>query len=79
MKIERVQLNHGQIAAFLKSGDMTALMSEHADQVAGRAGPGYRASTWHGDNRVIGSVETDTVQTMRREARDHRLLRALGG
>lgn len=79
MRVERVVLNHDGARQLLLSAQMTALMSEHANRVAVRAGSGYRPSTWRGDSRMIGSVETDTAAAIRRESRTHGLLRALGG
>ncbi|MCM3907605.1 hypothetical protein [Trueperella bernardiae] len=75
----KVKLNHDQFAAYLKSGPVAGLVGLHARQVAGRAGPGYEASTWAGDSRVIGSVITATPKAIRSNAKNNTLLRALVG
>ena len=51
----RFQPDRAGVQKFLKSPEMEALMGDHARRVAGRAGAGYRPSTWQGDSRVIGS------------------------
>lgn len=75
----RFQPDRAGVQKFLKSPEMEALMGDHARRVAGRAGAGYRPSTWQGDSRVIGSVITDTFGAMRDNSRNNTLLRALGG
>lgn len=54
-------------------------MRDRAAEIARRAGDGYEASTWQGDGRVIGSVETATPAAMRDNSRNNTLLRAAEG
>lgn len=75
----KVQMNHDVARAFLKSAVVGGLVKREADQIAARAGDGFASSTWVGDTRVIASVETESVQAIRRNARDNTLIRALRG
>lgn len=75
----RFTADRAAVAQFLKSAEVEAVMQQHADKVAERAGDGYKATTWQGDGRVIGSVETETIRAMRQNRRDNTLLRALNG
>ncbi|WP_406714720.1 hypothetical protein [Trueperella pyogenes] len=77
MSIERVVLNHAQIGAFLRSGEVERLVKRHADQIAARAGAGYASDTWQGRTRVIASAFTETPQAMRSNAKHNTLLREL--
>lgn len=75
----RVVMNSAGAHSLLTSGEVESLVGGLASQVAARAGHGFEASTWRGDSRVIGSVETASFAAMRRNSRDQTLLRALGG
>ena len=73
----KVVSNGGEFRAFLKSGEVEALMRSHAERIAKHAGSGMVPSTWQGDSRVIGSVRAETYRAMRRQASHDALRKAL--
>lgn len=75
----KVKLNYAGVGSILKSGATADMCRQHAYAISGRAGQGYIGTTWMGDTRVIGSVQTETFRAMRDNSKHQTLLRALGG
>lgn len=85
----RAKLNHAEIGAWLRSGEMTAAMLAEAEPVLARAQSGapvrtgeYRDSlrAWtevHG-SRVVARVGSDSDHALAVEAATGNLVRALG-
>ena len=73
----RVDLNEAEIRAFLKSGDVQALLKAKADRIAAAGGPGMRASSWIGRTRARASVITETSAARKAEATNRSLTKAL--
>lgn len=65
-----------------RSPRVNAALDAEVDRILEAAGgdPGdYKGGTEPGKSRTRGYVVTNSVAAMRRESRDHTLLRALGG
>lgn len=73
----KVKLVKNAAAKLMKSPGVTADIKARVERVAAAAGEGYEASVVEGKNRAHGSVITASYAAMRREARDHTLIRAL--
>lgn len=72
-----VELNSPAVRALLKSPEMEALLKEHADGIAARAGKGYAADTRQMGTRAIASAYTETLDAMRDNLKNNTLLRSM--
>lgn len=65
----KVKLDHGGIAALLKSGEMQALVNEAAEQIAGNIrSQGVTVGAFHGAGEIPLPVEVSTMTTDRAHA-----------
>lgn len=66
-----------------RSPEVRSAVDDLASMLASRAGPGFTWSSQQGERRPSGRwraiVFPETVEAMRRNARDNVLVRALGG
>lgn len=74
-----IQLNSAQLRAILKSRQVEAVCKRIADRVAEAAGDGFVARSSVGRNRARAAVIAASPRARRGQAKDGRLLRALGG
>lgn len=77
-KVE-IKLNRAGVRELLRSQEMGAIVREHADAVAGRAGGGYKVTVFTGKNRVNASVKATTTAARRDNLKNNTLLKAVGG
>lgn len=75
----RVRLKSGNIRALLNRGDVQALLLEHAQAIASRAGDGHSADVQAGKARAHARVSADTQRARRKNIRENTLLKAMGG
>lgn len=61
----------------LKSPEMQALVREHAEAIAGRAGEGYEVVVKTGKNRCYANIITATTEARRDNTENNTLLRAV--
>lgn len=73
----RIELNHGNIAAFLKGGEVEAMVKSYANRVSKNAGAGYAVRTHTTEQRVIANVYPSTKEAARRNYETNSLLKAL--
>ena len=76
---EKLKLNRSTVRALLKDPDLEKHLRGIADDIAARAGDGFRASSMIGRNRARASVITETPAAMRAEAKNGTLSKAAGG
>lgn len=70
--------NSANIAAFLRSTDVQALVREAGDKIADRAGPGFGSQVNVG-TRARSTVMAETDEARRSQAANHDIERAIGG
>lgn len=71
--------NRKAVRDLLKDPGLEKHLLSEAEKIAGRAGPGFKASSMIGRNRARASVITDTFQAMHAEAKYGTLSKAAGG
>ena len=72
----RVELEHDNIQAFLRSADVMALVSGYAKEAAAQLGEGYEAETYHAATRNIASVYADTPEARKKNLESNSILKA---
>lgn len=70
--------NRQGLIEVLRGGGAQSLVQSHAQRIASSAGDGYVTSFQQGKSRYRGIVYAGTMAAKRREARENRLLKALG-
>lgn len=65
------------IQALLKSGEVSALVSEYGSQVAKNAGDGFESDTQSGKYRAICRIRPATKQALRDTYKNNVLIKAL--
>jgi hypothetical protein len=73
-----LKLNRKAVRDLLKDPGLERHLLGEAEKIAGRAGPGFVASSMTGKNRARASVITDTFEAMRSEAKHGTLSKAAG-
>jgi len=74
----RVKMNPRGAVALMNSPETQALLLEHAQRTAQRAGPGFEADVQPGRNRAHAMVKSTDYASMRAQAKDNALLKAIG-
>lgn len=74
----RVKMNSRGAVELMNSAETQALLLEHAQRAAGRAGPGFVADVQPGRTRAHAMVKSTDYQSMRAQAKDNALLKAIG-
>ena len=72
-----IELNSAGIRELLLSPEMQAVLKEHADEIAGRAGAGYSSDTHLTGGRAVASAFADSREAMRDNLENNTLLRCL--
>lgn len=73
----RIELNSEGVRELLRSPGIAAACQAQASAIAGRAGEGYRVSTYIGVNRANASVITETDAAIRDNMKNNTLLKAV--
>ena len=73
----RVELEHDNIQAFLRSADVMALVSGYAKEAAAQLGEGYAADESLQPTRAVASVYADTVKAKRENLKNNSILKAV--
>lgn len=79
MAKSRVKWNNKAFRELRLLPEILEEVEQRADDVASKAGFGYKASAVYGKNRARASVITATFDAILDNARNNTLLRALGG
>lgn len=72
-----IELNQKGLRELLKSPEMKAICTEHAQAIAGRAGDGYEVSPYTGKRRVNASVFAATKEAKQDNYKNNTLLKAM--
>lgn len=75
-------LNHAALEDILKSEEVIGAMYDIAAEIVDKTGmpaDEYEIEEWVGQNRARVSIKTANIKAHVHEARDHNLVRALGG
>lgn len=72
-----VVLNRSGVRELLRSPEMKAVVTEHADAVLKRCGNGYERDAYTGRNRVNAMVWASSGKARRENAKENTLLKAL--
>ena len=73
----RVELEHDNIQAFLRSADVMALVSGYAKEAAAQLGEGYAADESLQPTRAVASVYADTAAAKRENLKNNSILKAV--
>ena len=73
----RIELNSPGIREMLRSAEMQAILKEHADEIAGRAGAGYSSDTHLTGGRAVASAYVDSKEAAKDNMENNTLLRCL--
>lgn len=74
-----VKMSSAGARQLMNSAEVQQLLLEHAREVAARAGAGFEADVQPGRNRAHAMVKSTDYESMRRQATDNVLLKAIGG
>ena len=74
----RVKMNSRGAVELMNSAETQATLLEQAQRTARRAGPGFGADVQPGRNRAHAMVKSSDYQSMRAQAKDNALLKAIG-
>ena len=73
----RVELNHDGIREFLRSAEVSELVSSYAEAAAEQLGEGYAADKSLQPTRQIASVYADTTAARRENLKNNSILKAV--
>ena len=73
------QLDRAGVGELLRSPEMDTVVMEFANQVVGRAGEGYEASSHDSGQRRIANVYPASKEAAKENYEQNTLLKALGG
>ena len=73
----RVELEHENIQAFLRSADVMALVSCYAKEAAAQLGEGYAADESVQPTRAVASVYADTPEARKKNLESNSILKAV--
>lgn len=74
-----VKMSSAGARQLMNSAEVQQLLLEHARDVAARAGEGFDSDVQPGRNRAHAMVKSTDYESMRRQATDNVLLKAIGG
>lgn len=74
----RVVLNRKGVGELLRSDAVGRILQQHANRIAGAAGPGHRVELDVGRKRARAAVITETIEAKIDEAKHRTLTRAVG-
>lgn len=75
----KFQLDHGEIARFLRGPEVERAVKAQADAIAGRAGKGFYATVHTEGKRARAYVRSENYDAYRRQRKEHVVEKALGG
>ena len=75
----KFELNRQGVGELLKSKEMERVLNGYAQEIAGRAGEGYRAGSYQGSDRVKVNVWPETPEAWQDNLENNTLLKAVGG
>jgi len=73
----KIVLNRSGVRELLRSPEMLQICEEHAGDVLGRCGDGYKTDSRTGKNRVNAMVYADTCQARADNLKNNTILKAL--
>lgn len=73
----RVELDHDNIRAFLRSADVMALVSGYAKEAAKILGEGYEANEYHAPSRNYAAVYPATKEAWVKNLKDNSVIKAV--
>lgn len=73
----KVKLKKGNVRKFLKSEEMQALVSHHANQIAARCGDGYTSDTYVGKTRANAMVKAKTRAAIKDTLNNNTIIKAV--
>ena len=76
-KILRIKLKSAGVRQLLKSKEMQAICTEHAEEIAARCGAGYAVDSMQKETRVIATVYPQTAEARRDNYRNNTIEKAL--
>jgi hypothetical protein len=79
MMSAKIQIDHAELARFLRGPEVERAVKSQADAIAGRAGKGFYATVHTGGNRARAYVRSEDYAASLRQRRDHVVEKALGG
>ena len=76
-KIAKIKLNSAGVRRLLKSAEMQAICTEHAEEIAARCGAGYAVDSVQKETRAIATVYPETAAARRDNYRNNTIEKAL--
>lgn len=73
----QVKMNRAAVRKLLKAPELREDLERRARKMASAAGPGFEADSQIGRNRARAMAYTSDFESMRAEAEDHALTRAI--
>ena len=70
-------LNPSGVSALLRSGEMQGLLQKKGQAVAERAGDGFELTVSPGQKRANAKISTTDIKSMKKNAKQNILLKAL--
>ena len=75
----KFELNRQGVGELLKSKEMEQVLNGYAQEIASRAGEGYRAGSYQGSDRVKVNVWPETPEAWQDNLENNTLLKAVKG
>ena len=76
-KVAKIKLNRAGVRRLLKSKEMQAICTEHAEEIAARCGEGYAVDSMQKETRAIATVYPQTAEARRDNYRNNTIEKAL--
>lgn len=76
-KVAKIKLNRAGVRQLLKSKEMQAICTEHAEEIAARCGAGYAVDSMQKETRAIATVYPQTAEARRDNYRNNTIEKAL--
>ena len=76
-KVAKIKLNRAGVRRLLKSKEMQAICTEHAEEIAARCGEGYAVDSMQKETRAIATVYPQTAEARRDNDRNNTIGKAL--
>ena len=77
-KIAKIKLNRAGVRKLLRSSEMQAICTEHAEEIAARCGAGYATDAVTMPTRAIATVYPKTVEARKDNHKNNTIEKALG-
>ena len=76
-KVAKIKLNRAGVRRLLKSKEMQAICTEHAEEIAARCGAGYAVDSMQKETRAIATVYPQTAEARRDNYRNNTIEKAV--